>query len=75
MVSDTPPCRACGKAEPVIEYHGDTPHLAICPDCCDKAEHPDGETGHKWEHDKWERDRVCQKCGIPRRCTEYANDD
>ncbi len=70
----TPPCRACGKADDVIVYPDDHA-LTICPDCCDKASHPDGETGHQWEYDKWERDRVCVYCGIPWRCTEHAWDD
>lgn len=72
--SPSPPCRSCGSSEKVIcfpDYHAET----ICPDCCDKADHPDGETGHRWQHDPWERDWECVYCGILRRCTEYAWSD
>lgn len=65
----TPPCRVCGKTEPVLCYPQDH-SKTICPDCCPKSEHADGETGHVWEHDKWERDDVCLHCGLFRRCTE-----
>jgi hypothetical protein len=70
----TPVCRSCCKSEPVICYPDDHSQT-VCPDCCDKAEHANGETGHEWEYDRWERDRVCVHCGIQRRCTEYAWDD
>lgn len=70
----SPPCRVCKSNKEVIVYPDDHT-LTICPDCCDKAEHPDGETGHVWEYDRWERDRVCIHCGIQRRCTKYAFDD
>lgn len=73
-ITQSPPCRVCGKTEPVICYPDDHSQT-VCPDCCDKAEHHDGETGHVWEYDPHERDRVCIHCGIPRRCTEYAWDD
>jgi hypothetical protein len=65
----TPPCRKCGKAEPVICYPDDHSQT-VCPDCCPSVEHADGETGHVWKYDKWERDDVCQHCGIQRRCTD-----
>lgn len=68
--TDSPPCRGCGLSDKVLCFP-DNQALAVCPDCCDKAEHPDGETGHKWEHDQWERGRVCVHCGIPRRYTDY----
>jgi hypothetical protein len=65
----TPPCRVCQKAEPIIVYPDDHA-LAICPDCCDKADHPDEEKGHQWEHDRWEG-WLCRYCGIQRKCTNY----
>ena len=74
-MSTTPPCRVCGKTEEVIQYPTDNPAGAVCPECCDKAEHANGETGHEWECDAWERDRVCLHCGVPRKCTPYAWDD
>lgn len=65
-----PPCRVCGKVEPVIEYPGDHPERTICPDCCgNDALHHDGEKGHVWEHDWNVRDKVCDRCGIERRHT------
>ena len=70
----SPPCRVCGKADPVIVYPDDHAQT-ICPDCCGTAEHADGETGHVWEYDRWERDWVCVHCGILRRCTEYSEPD
>lgn len=70
----TPPCRVCGRTDEVICYPDDH-RWTVCPECCDSAEHQDGETGHGWDHDHWERDRVCRYCGIQRRCTEYAWDD
>lgn len=79
--TQTPPCRVCRNPAPVIQYPGDAPHLAICPDCCDKTPHVEGDAtthtdvGHEWEYDPHERDRVCVRCGIPRRCTEYGWED
>ena len=67
----SPPCRACGLSEKVICFP-DNHAMTVCPDCCDNADHPDGEHGHKWTHDHWERDWVCDYCGILRQCTEYA---
>lgn len=42
--------------------------VGICPDCCAKT-----EEGHDFKYDRWERDHVCKKCGIPRRCTDYQD--
>ena len=70
-MSDTPPCRACGKSDSVICYPDDH-SLAICPDCCAKVEHLSGETGHVFEYDRGERDHVCTECGLARSCTDYA---
>jgi transposase len=64
-MSACPPCRVCGKTEPVLVYSDDPP-TAVCPDCC-------GESGHEWEHDRSERDWVCQHCGIARRYTDYRH--
>lgn len=66
----TPPCRVCGKTEPVLCYP-DEHELTICPDCCAKAEHPNGETGHDFVYDRHERDHACYNCGIFRRATDY----
>ena len=71
---ESPPCRVCGKTEPVLCYPDDQT-MAICPECCDTAAHPDGETGHRWQYDPGERDRECRYCGIYRKCTKYAYDD
>lgn len=68
--TDVLPCRGCGLSDKVLVFSDK--QLAVCPDCCDKAEHADGWTGHKWEHDEWERGRVCVYCGIPRRHTDYS---
>ncbi len=65
----SPPCRVCKLTDPVLVYP-DQHELTICPACCDKADHPDGEQGHQWEHDKWDG-WCCRYCGIPRNCTEY----
>lgn len=60
-----PPCRVCGSAKNVGMYHEQGPGETICPECCGKgAEHSDGETGHVWEYERFERDNVCQKCGV-----------
>ena len=67
----TPPCRVCLKPDDVICYPDDH-SLTICPTCCDTAEHPDGETGHQFEHNRHERDGECRYCGILRRCTRHA---
>ena len=58
-----PPCRVCGGND-VGCYPADNLFMAICPNCCEKANHPDGETGHEFKYDRSERDTVCQKCGI-----------
>ncbi len=69
----TPPCRVCGKTDPVIQYP-DAHELTICPDCCGNvAEHPDGEKGHQFDYDRWEG-HYCRYCGIPRNCTDYEPD-
>ena len=62
-------CRACGKHDPVMCYPDDHSQ-AICPDCCVKAEHADGETGHVFIYDRWEG-HYCTHCGINRNCTDY----
>jgi len=68
----TPPCRVCGKTAEVICYREEQPELTICPDCCDKADHPDGEHSHQWVYDEWEG-WICTYCGIHRGCTEYED--
>lgn len=65
----SPPCRVCGKAAEVICYPDDHSQT-VCPECCDTAEHANGEKGHEWIHDKWEG-WYCAHCGIPRNCTQY----
>ena len=70
----TPPCRVCGKSEPVLCYPDDHSQT-ICPDCCPKSEHANGETGHEIIYargeghycthcgeqasEEWHRDRAC----------------
>lgn len=73
-VETSPKCRVCNSDKGVLVYPEDSTQ-AICPDCCDKAEHADGETGHVWEYDRHERGSVCIHCGICRRDTGYASDD
>jgi hypothetical protein len=68
----TPPCRVCGKPDDVICYPDDHA-LTVCPDCCEIAEHPDGETGHQFDYDRWEG-HVCRYCGINRNCTKYVEE-
>lgn len=68
-----PPCRVCGKTEPVLCYPDDHSQT-ICPECCDKATHADDENGHIWYYDRDERQQVCDRCGIPKSCTKYAFD-
>jgi hypothetical protein len=66
----TPPCRVCQKTDPVLVYpdqHG----MTICPECCAKAEHPDGEKGHQFKYDPADRTHWCDYCGIDRKCTDY----
>jgi hypothetical protein len=70
-----PYCRVCGDIDEVICFPPANPAGAICPECCDKATHDDGETGHVWEYDRWERDHQCIHCGIMRRCTDYVEHD
>lgn len=70
-----PPCRVCGKSEWVACYREDTPKMAICVECCETAEHDDGETGHVWTYDRGERDYTCDHCGQFRRNTNDWPDD
>lgn len=75
MADKTPGCRVCGKDAPVLCYDPQHHETAICPECCGKgAEHANGETGHEWEYDRYERDHACVHCGIFRRCTDYQED-
>lgn len=66
----SPPCRVCGKPDDVISYPKDHSQT-ICPTCCEKAEHPNGETGHYFYYDQGERTHLCDACGIDRKYTEY----
>lgn len=70
-MSGSPPCRVCGSPRDVGIYDPDHPERAICIECCPKAEHHDGETGHVWTYDRWERDRVCDHCGQLAGNTDY----
>src|SRR5262245_9600664 len=70
LVRLTPPCRVCGKTGEVICYPEDHSQT-ICPDCCKKAEHADGEDGHVWVYSKSERGDECKHCGIPKCDTDY----
>lgn len=70
MQNDGPKCRIC--AGDVDGYPNDHPERAICVACCAAgAEHHDGETGHVWSYDRWERDSVCDHCGEFARNTDY----
>lgn len=69
----TPPCRICRNSDGVICYPDDY-SLTVCPVCCEKAEHPDGEIGHVWVHNPHIRGYECDKCGIDRNCTNYLDD-
>jgi hypothetical protein len=67
-----PPCRVCGKAEWVACYEPEHPERAICVECCGEGpEHHDGETGHGFDYDPTERDRVCRYCGQFAAITDY----
>lgn len=71
-IETTPPCRVCKKNEPVLCYHPDRHEQAICPECCGTGiEHENGETGHEWEYDKFQRDHACTHCGIFRSSTDH----
>ena len=74
-MSEIPPCRVCGKTEWVGCYWPEAPEKAICVTCCELAEHDDGETGHVWEYDRAEGDRVCDRCGQFARNTDYYDHD
>ena len=65
-----PPCRGCGSAKQVASYPPGAPKMAICPDCCETAEHPDGETGHQFTYARYEG-HTCDYCGINRNDTAY----
>lgn len=65
-----PPCRICQSVKDVIVYPDDHSQ-AVCPDCCAKAGHLDGETSHQFDYDRGERHHVCRYCGIRRDCTDY----
>lgn len=67
----TPPCRVCGQTQEVICYQEDKPGETVCPECCQKAEHSDGETGHQFDYKRDERGHTCRYCGINRDCTDY----
>lgn len=72
MSEQTPPCRMCARAEGVACYWPEAPEKAICIECCGMgAEHDDGETGHGFDYDRAERDRVCRYCGQFARNTDY----
>lgn len=71
--SSSPPCRVCKKPDEVICYPDDHSQT-VCPECCDKATHADGEEGHVWEYERPERRHICKYCGIPRECTAYEDD-
>jgi hypothetical protein len=66
----SPACRVCHSNQHVICYPNDHAQT-ICPECCAKAEHADGETGHYFVYERSERRHECRYCGIPRDCTDY----
>ena len=69
----SPPCRLCQSNKDVICYPDDHSQT-ICPECCDGADHANGEHGHEWEHNPHERDKECKHCGILKRCTQYVDE-
>lgn len=73
MAEDFSPCRICGKTDQVSIYDDDHPEDTICMDCCSKATHKDGETGHRFDYERGEG-WVCRYCGIPRNATDYDGD-
>lgn len=75
MNEKVPPCRVCGSNKDVICYTPDDYGSTICPDCCNKiVEHPDGESGHSFFHEKGEG-WICKYCGILQECTDYDYND
>lgn len=66
----TPPCHICKSADEVICYPDDHSET-VCPDCCPKAVHTNGETGHEFQYERGNRQWECIHCGIPRDCTDY----
>lgn len=73
-MTETPPCRVCGKPDAVICYPDDHAQT-VCPDCCATADHQDGEHGHVWEYSRADRDHECVHCGVLRQCTDYQEFD
>lgn len=68
-----PPCRICGKNENVAVYREEDPSQTVCTECCDKAEHADGETGHMFPYERGSGFE-CKYCGIPvERLFMYTN--
>lgn len=69
------PCHVCLSVEKVAVYDAANHFLTICPECCENADHADGEHGHGFEYDRHERMGVCTKCGQPERDdTGYISD-
>lgn len=62
-----PICRLCGRTEDIITWPDEGE--VICPKCCEKAEHPDGESGHQFSYEKGEG-WICKYCGINRNYQE-----
>lgn len=59
-------CHKCGADTLVApgeqRLAADPNAKAICPACCEKAEHPNGETGHEFIYDRHEG-HYCTHCG------------
>lgn len=62
----TPPCRECGRTEWVAVWHPARPDETICMECCDQAEHADGETGHFFDRGSALAVSSCIYCGTER---------
>jgi hypothetical protein len=63
----------CGKPEQIICYPDDDA-LAICPICCESAEHHKEEFGHTFSYAQGEG-WTCDYCGIDRNETDYEESD
>lgn len=66
-------CRVCHKHENVVSWPSDKPSNAICPPCCAKTEHPDGESGHQFYYEG-PNEFLCTYCGDNAECSEEGQD-
>lgn len=69
---EVPTCRVCHG--PVAVWPIEHPEHAICMDCCENAEHPDGEHGHQYEYERYEG-HMCRYCAAPPPADWYYVDE